>query len=339
MPAPCTKWRAGGYFGAMNERAPLSPQRRRFGLWAAAAAVGLVAGGCARDVPPAPSHGAGPAAPPPDADPWRQRLWALERSSGGRLGVAALDLQTGARLAWRADERFPMCSTFKLPLAAFVLQRVDQGHERLDRLLRIDAGALVAHSPVTERHTGEAGITVAELARAAVTLSDNTAANVLLRELGGPAAFTAFERSLGDATSRLDRYEPELNDTTPPADERDTTTPAGMLAGLQQAVLGEALSPASRDLLVRWMRETTTGERRLREPVPPDWRPGDKTGTGAPGTANDVAVFWPPGRQPVLVTAYLTQATLPGEGCEAVLADVGRLVVSWVRDAKQPPPP
>lgn len=323
----------------MNEHAPLSLQRRRFGLWAAAAVMGLAATGCARDVPPSPPHGAGPGTPPPDADPWRQRLWALERNSGGRLGVAALDLHTGARLAWRADERFPMCSTFKLPLAAMVLQRADRGLERLDRLLLIDKAALVPHSPITERHVGEVGMTMTQLARAAVTVSDNTASNVLLRELGGPAAFTAFERSLGDATTRLDRYEPDLNDTVPPADERDTTTPAGMLAGLKQAVLGDALSPASRELLVRWMRETKTGEHRLRHAVPPDWQPGDKTGTGAPGTANDVAVFWPPGRQPVLVTAYLTQATLPAEGCEAVLADVGRLVVSLVRDAKQPPPP
>lgn len=299
--------------------------------------MGLLLTGCARDAAPPLNHGTGPASPP-DADPWHQRLWALERNSGGRLGVAALDLQTGARLAWRADERFPMCSTFKLPLAAMALQRVDQGRDRLDRVLRIDQAALVAHSPVTERHAGEAGITVAELARAAVTVSDNTAANVLLRELGGPAAFTAFERSLGDATTRLDRYEPELNDTVPPADERDTTTPAGMLAGVRQAVLGEALSPASRELLVRWMRETATGERRLRLAVPPEWHPGDKTGTGAAGTANDVAVFWPPGRRPVLVAAYLTQATLPAEGCDAVLADVGRLVVSLVRDASRPPP-
>lgn len=321
----------------MKPRAPFSTQRRRLLRSTASAAMGLWIAGCARDVAPIADHAEGPASPP-DADPWHQRLWALERNSGGRLGVAVLDLHTGARLAWRADERFPMCSTFKLPLAAMVLQRVDQGRERLDRVLRIDPGALVPYSPITERHLGEAGITVAELARAALTVSDNTAANVLLHELGGPAAFTAFERSLGDATSRLDRYEPELNDTVPPADERDTTTPAGMLAGLRGAVLGDALSPTSRDLLVRWMRETSTGERRLRRSVPRDWLPGDKTGTGAPGTANDVAVFWPPGRRPVLVAAYLTQATLPAEGCDAVLSDVGRLVVSLVRDAAHPPP-
>ena len=299
--------------------------------------MGLMLGGCARDAAQPANHATGPASPP-DADPWHQRLWALERNSGGRLGVAVLDLHTGSRLGYRADERFPMCSTFKLPLAALLLQRVDQGQERLDRVLRIDPGALVAYSPVTERHTGDAGITVAALARAIVTVSDNTAANVLLRELGGPPAFTAFERSLGDATTRLDRYEPELNTSVPPVDERDTTTPAAMLAGLQKMVLGDTLTPASRDLLVRWMRESSTGLRRLREPVPPDWRAGDKTGTWTPGTANDVAVFWPPGRRPVLVTAYLTQATLPTEGCEAVLADVGRLVVSLVRDAAHPPP-
>lgn len=312
-------------------------RRRLFAQWCSVAAVTSWVQGCARDATPLAVHASGPASPP-DAEPWRHRLWALERNSGGRLGVAAIDLHTGSPLNYRADERFPMCSTFKLPLAALVLQRVDQGQERLERVLRVDPNTLLPHSPVTERHTGEAGITVAELARAAVTVSDNTAANLLLRELGGPQAFTAFERSLGDATTRLDRYEPELNDTVPPADERDTTTPAGMLAGVQQAVLGDALSPASRELLVRWMRETSTGLRRLRRSVPPDWRPGDKTGTWLPGTANDVAVFWPPGRRPVVVAAYLTQATLPPEGCEAVLADVGRLVVSLVRDAAHPPP-
>ena len=133
------------------------------------------------------------------------QLDELERRSGGRLGVAALDVSTGDRIAHRADERFAMCSTFKTLAVGLVLRRTDRGEERLDRRVRFTAGDLVEHSPVTSQGAGNPGMTVEKLCEAAITVSDNTAANLLLTSFGGPSALTAFVQSLGDGVTRLDQ--------------------------------------------------------------------------------------------------------------------------------------
>ncbi|MDA7415882.1 class A beta-lactamase [Xenophilus arseniciresistens] len=252
-----------------------------------------------------------------------QRLRSIEAGSGGRLGVHILDTGTGASVSHRADERFPMCSTFKVLAAAQVLQRVDAGQEQLERRIPYGRDVLVAHSPVTEQHVG-AGLTLAQLCEATITTSDNAAANLILQSYGGPAALTAYLRTLGDAHTRLDRTEPGLNEATP-GDPRDTTTPAAMVDSLQRLLLGDALSAASRERLTQWMVANTTGDTRLRAGLPAGWRVGDKTGAGALGTNNDVAIFWPPGRAPWLVAAYLTQTRLTKARSDAVLADVARL--------------
>lgn len=252
-----------------------------------------------------------------------QRLRSLEADSGGRLGVHILDTGTGASVSHRADERFPMCSTFKVLAAARVLHRVDAGLEQLERRIPYGRDVLVAHSPVTERHVG-AGLTLAQLCEATITTSDNAAANLILQSYGGPAALTAYMRTLGDAHTRLDRTEPDLNEATP-GDPRDTTTPAAMVASLERLLLGPALSTASRERLTQWMVANTTGDTRLRAGLPAGWRVGDKTGAGALGTNNDVAIFWPSGRAPWLVAAYLTQSRLTKARSDAVLADVARL--------------
>lgn len=175
-----------------------------------------------------------------------QRLESsLDGHPKARLGVAMLDTGSGLSLGWRQDERFPMASTFKLLLAAWMLERVDRGQEALDRRVHFDASALVAYSPVTEKRVGDAGITVGELCEGTVTLSDNTAANLLLARHGGPQGFTAFVRGLGDTVTRLDRTEPTLNEAIA-GDPRDTTTPQAMLQSLRKVALGDALSPASR---------------------------------------------------------------------------------------------
>jgi beta-lactamase class A len=257
------------------------------------------------------------------------RLAALERRHGGRLGVAILDVDSGRRINHRGEQRFPMCSTFKLLAAALVLARVDRGDERLDRRVVFGKEALVTYSPVTGKHVGAPGMTMAELCDAAVTLSDNTAGNLLLASFGGPAGLTAFVRTLGDRMTRLDRIEPELNEAIP-GDPRDTTTPASMLSDLRALLLGDALSAASRAQLTAWLVASTTGGQRLRAGVPGDWRAGDKTGTGGRGVANDVAIFWPPGRGPLLVTAYYAESVATPEQRNAVLADVGRIVAALV---------
>lgn len=257
-----------------------------------------------------------------------KRMHQLEKASGGRLGVFCVDTGTGRHWSWRPYERFPMCSTYKLLLVGAVLAGVDRGKDRLGRVVRFHARQVVAYSPVTSRHIAS-GMTVEALCVAAITVSDNTAANLLLALLGGPQVVTEFARSLGDKRTRLDRNEPEVN-TALPGDVRDTTTPADMVHDLRTLVLGNALSEASRALLTRWLVEDTTGVNRIRAGLPAGWREGDKTGSGNRGTTNDVAILWPPKGKPVLVTAYLTGATVSRERREATLAAVGREVVAVV---------
>ncbi len=260
------------------------------------------------------------------ADDFEDALAALERRHGGRLGVAVLDTANGRLRSHRGDERFPLCSTFKFLAAALVLARVDRKEESLDRRIVYGKADLVTYSPITEKYAGE-GMTVGALCEAAVTLSDNTAGNLLLDSFGGPAGLTAYMRSLGDPVTRLDRRETALNEAAP-GDPRDTTTPAAMAAALQKTVLGTALSPASRTQLADWLVATKTGDKRLRAGVPKGWRVGDKTGSGGNNATNDVGVFWPSNRASIVVAAYYVGAAASDDQRSAVLAEVGRLAVS-----------
>lgn len=257
------------------------------------------------------------------------RLKALERESGGRLGVSVFDTATGARWGYRAGERFPMCSTFKLLAAALVLHRVDKGQEQLARKVIVKPTDIITHSPTTSQYVGTQGITIAQLCEATVTLSDNAAGNLLLESFGGPQGLTAYTRSLGDTMTRLDRNEPSLNEATP-GDKRDTTTPDAMVANIQKIALGTALSEASRKQMTQWLLDNKTGDKRLRALLPNGWRVGDKTGTGGRGSTNDVGILWPPGRAPIVVAAYLTETSRPAEQREAVLAKTGALAASLI---------
>jgi Beta-lactamase class A len=277
-------------------------------------------GAAALTLRPALAHAVGAA----DID---ARLAALEREHGGRLGVAILDTANGRHHGHRAGERFLMCSTHKLLTVGAVLARVDRGVERLDRRVVFGRDVVLSWAPVTSKHVGAPGMSVAELCEAAVTVSDNTADNLLLRSLGGPPAVTAFARKLGDPLTRLDRYEPELN-VGAPGDLRDTTTPDAMLGDLHALLLGDVLSVASRERLAAWMRATSTGLDKLRAGMPSGWQAGDKTGSGAHDETNDVAIFWPPQRKPLLVTAYLAGSTADAAGRSAVLAEVGQIAAS-----------
>ena len=262
----------------------------------------------------------------------------LEAKAGGRLGAFALDVGTGRTLGWRAHERFGMCSTFKLPLAAVILREVDAGRLTLDRFVPYSRADMVSYAPVTEKNLGMGGMTVAALAEAAQVASDNVAANLLLTLIDGPSGFTARLHALGDRTTRLDRFEPEMN-FVPTGEERDTTTPEAMARLVARILLGDALSPLSRERLADWTIATKTGLDRLRKGFPADWRAGDKTGTasaeGMPNKHNDVAVAWPPGRGrgPLVVAAYYEAPgrfeTMRAED-NAVLAEVGRIAANWV---------
>lgn len=265
----------------------------------------------------------------PAVESMHARLQALERRHGGRLGVSILDTASGKRIGHRADERFPLCSTFKFLAAAQVLARVDRGEEQLQRRIVYSDKDLVTYSPETGKHVGAPGMTLAELCHAAITLSDNTAGNLLLDSFGGPAGLTAFARGLGDAVTRLDRRETELNEATP-GDPRDTTTPAAMLDDMRHLLLGDVLSPASRRQLTDWLLANATGGSRLRAGMPVDWRVGDKTGTGENGASNDIAIVWPPDRAPLLITAYYAESRVPQETRNAVLAEVGRIAIGRI---------
>ena len=258
------------------------------------------------------------------------RFAAVETKVGGRLGVAALDVTSGARLAHRDDERFPMCSTFKAMAASAVLARVDRGAERLDRFVTYTEADLLSYAPVTRQHVKEGGMALGDLCAAAVELSDNTAANLVLAAAGGPAGWTGFVRSLGDAASRLDRNEPSLN-TSVPGDPRDTTTPLAMMSDLKLAVLGKVLSPGSCGRLTGWLVAGQTGGARLRAGLPASWRVGDKIGTGNHGTANDIAVAWTPDG-PIVIASYLTGADRASDAeRDSAHADVARIVAETLR--------
>jgi beta-lactamase class A len=248
----------------------------------------------------------------------------LERRHGGRLGVAVLDSAGESVIAHRGDERFALCSTFKFLAAAMVLARVDRRQESLTRRIVYARDYLVPHSPLTGKHAGESGLTVGEICEAAMTLSDNTAANLMLDSFGGPAELTAYARSLGDSVTRLDRREPELNEARP-RDPRDTTSPFAMIEVMRKTVLGTALSTSSREQLRAWMVANQTGDTRLRAGVPTGWRVGDKTGSGANNATNDIAVIWPPMRAPIVVAAYYAEARASDDQRDAVLSEVGRL--------------
>ena len=260
---------------------------------------------------------------------WAAAIAALEREIGddARIGVRMID-PTGRRTwSYRANERFPMCSTFKLLLVGMVLHRIDHGSERVDRAVAIPERSL-ANSPVTQPFARRS-MSVGDLCAAAMTRSDNVAANLLLYSVGGPQALTRFLRGTGDGITRLDRFELDLNAGTP-GDPRDTSTPAAMLDTMRRLTTGTILSPSGRKQLLDWMRRTETGIDKLRKGLPATWQIADRTGAGGHNSNNDIALIWPAGRpapQPVFVASMVTGG--PGDdplSRNAVHARIGRLL-------------
>lgn len=248
-----------------------------------------------------------------------------ESASGGRIGLFVENLRTGAKAAWRAHERFIMCSTFKASLAACILARVDNGRIRLDEPIAYGPDDLLEYAPVAKRNVEKGAMPVADMCEAAVELSDNTCANALLARIGGPSALTAFWRSIGDSVSRLDHNEPELN-RSPPGDPHDTTTPAAMAGNLRSLLFGTVLSPNSRERLTNWMIACKTGNDRLRAGLPKDWRVGDKTGNNGRDAAGDIAMTWSARGEPILICAYTQGGAPTPRQIEAVFAGIGRFV-------------
>lgn len=254
---------------------------------------------------------------------------AIQARVGGRIGAFMLDTQSQLELAFNARERFAMCSTFKLMLVAAILKRVEAGTLSLDERLPVLAEDLVPYAPITSTHVTEGSMSVRDLCAAAVMVSDNAAANILLEPLGGPAALTQFLREIGDGVTRLDRTEVELN-TNLPGDPRDTTTPQAMAVSMEKVLVGEVLATQWRLQLIAWMQQSTTGLRRLRAGVPADWRPGDKTGNGRNGAANNLMIAWPPGRSAVIAAVYMSESKQPVSALDEAHAQIGGLFAAAV---------
>ncbi|MFJ2258935.1 class A beta-lactamase [Streptomyces sp. NPDC087844] len=257
-------------------------------------------------------------------------LAELERTHDARLGVYARNTATGRTVRYRADETFPMCSVFKTLAAAAVLRDLDRHGEYLDLLIRYTAQDLedAGGSPLTGRAENLAnGMTVAALCHAAMAHSDNAAANLLLRELGGPTAITRFCRSIGDTTTRLDRWEPELN-SAEPWRTTDITSPAAAGRTYAKLALGDALVPRDRRQLTEWLLANTTSTNRFRAGLPADWALGDKTGTGKYGTTNDVGIAWTPGGAPVVLSVLSTKSDQSAPMDEALVAGAAELLAA-----------
>lgn len=254
-----------------------------------------------------------------------QQLAALEKSAGGRLGIAWIDTD-GARYGYRADERFPMTSTFKTLAVAAILHNSIAQPGLLEKKIPIREADRVTWTPVTGHYFGKE-MSIAALCAAAIEYSDNLAANYLLQELGGPQGVTAYARSLGDTLTRLDRREPALN-SAQPGDLRDTSTPAAMAANLQTLTLGEALPTAQRQRLISWLKQNTTGDQSIRAGVPAGWTVGDKTGAGAWGATNDLAILWPEKGAPKILAVYFIQSQADAANNKAVLASATRQVIA-----------
>jgi beta-lactamase class A len=273
----------------------------------------------------------------PAANHAADRIAAINARVGGRIGVAALDTGTGQRIEYQPNERFPMCSTFKVLAAAAVLKLVDDGKEQLDRMIAYGKEDILEYAPVTKEHLKEGRMTLGNLCAAAIEQSDNTAGNLLLRAIGGRSGLTSFLRALGDETTRLDRMEPELN-TAIPGDERDTTTPAAMRDDLVRLLTKDVLSSASRRQLETWLAGNKTGAQMIRAGVPTTWRVGDKTGRGDNGATNDVAVLRPRNRAPIFLAIYFVGSAAAANERTATVAEVARVVAEAFQSDDQKSP-
>lgn len=261
------------------------------------------------------------------ADSIQEKFAKLESSSGGRIGVSAINMSNQAHFQYRANERFPLCSTGKVMTTAAILKKSEKDPQLLEKHIAYSQKDLdkSGYAPITQKNL-TTGMTVAGLSEAAIEYSDNLAMNLLMENLGGPQFVTLFARSIGDNEFRLDRFEPELNSALP-GDLRDTSTPAAMQDSLQHLALENELASLQREKLQTWLKNNTTGNARIRAGVPTGWVVGDKTGTGDYGTTNDVGIIWPRECSPIVVAIYFTQNEKNAAPRDDVLAAATRILI------------
>jgi beta-lactamase class A len=257
----------------------------------------------------------------------------LEKRTGGRIGLVAMDAAANKRVEYRGQERFLMCSTFKVLAVAAVLKRVDEKKEKLDRFVPYGEAQLLIYAPVTRAHVKEGGMTVEALCAAAISPSDNTAGNLLLETIGGPKGLTEFARSLGDEMTHLDRTEPELN-VAVPGEDHDSTTPAAMCKNLQRLLTSDVLSQESRTRLEGWMAGNETGLKMIRASAPADWKVGDKTGRSGDGACNDIAILRPPSGGPLFLAIYVNAPGQSSDGRDTLVAEVAKIAIELLARAE-----
>jgi beta-lactamase class A len=298
----------------------------------AASAVLSVLAGCA-PIAPEQSRVAAPSASADTAEAATTAadFAALERRFDARLGVSAIDTGSGREVVYRADERFGFASTYKALAAAALLRTPPAGG--LDQRVHYSAADLVEYSPITERHV-DTGMTLREVADAAIRYSDNTAGNLLLDALGGPDALDASLRRIGDTVTDSERYETELNVITP-GQTRDTSTPRALARDLRAYAVGSALAPDARAQLTRWLVGNTTGDALIRAAVPSGWTVGDKTGAADHATRNDIAVVWPPGRRPIVIAVLSDRVSATAKYDDALVAEAARVVLHGLGAVEQ----
>lgn len=246
---------------------------------------------------------------------------------GARIGIAVVDTGSGETVSYRGDERFPMTSTHKALLCGALLSKVDKGEIALSDTTQFSQQELVEYSPVTSQYVAPASMSWQQLCSAAITVSDNTAANVLAKKIGGPAALTRFLADNGDTVTRLDRAEPALNSAIP-GDLRDTTTPLAISHSLQKLALGEILSARSRAQLVQWMQDDKVADALLRASLPKGWKIGDKTGAGDRGTRSIISIVWPKTGAPRIVSVYITNTEATMAQSNDAIARIGKAIFS-----------
>lgn len=248
-----------------------------------------------------------------------------EAHLGARIGIAVVDIASGETVSYRGNERFPLNSTYKALLCGALLSKADKGELSLNDTTQFSQSELVEYSPVTSKFVAPATMSWQQLCSAAVSESDNTAANQVTKKLGGPAAITQFIASSGDSVTRLDRYEPELNSAIP-GDLRDTTTPLAVSKTLQKLALGDVLTPRSRAQLVQWMRDDKVANPLLRSVLPAGWEIGDKTGAGANGSRSIISIVWPQKNKPHIVSIYITETNATMAQSNDAIARIGTAI-------------
>lgn len=252
----------------------------------------------------------------------------IEHDLDARVGIALFNTENDQQWLYRSNERFPFTSTFKALACAAVLKQVDDNKEVLDRIIPIQESDLVTYSPVTENHINKNDMTIGDLCDAMTSMSDNTAANLILNVLDGPSGLTNFLRSIGDPISRLDRYETELNEATP-GDERDTTTPYAIAVNIKNLILGDVLSPSSRMQLKDWLVNNKVGDDLIRAGVPSDWVVADRTGAGGYGSRGIIATIWPPNRAPLVVAIFITETEASFDERNNAIAEIAKTIADY----------